>query len=92
MLRSIDSVGESLRKSIESGGNIAQTPIVKANIAIEVKRVNNDEKVKFPYNITASGEAGWIENTSSHIELPSGALAGNITPRSDLTSTTYHVC
>jgi len=77
MLRAIDSVGESLRKSLESGDNIDQTQIVKANIAIEVKRVSRNQRVKFPDNIIASGDGSWMAQTKSYIELPSSALAGN---------------
>jgi len=70
-------VGKSLRKSLENGGNIDQTQIVKANIAIEVKRVSRNQRVKFPDNIIASGDGSWIAQTKSYIELPRAALAGN---------------
>jgi len=79
MLRAIDSVGESLRKRIQSNESVSQEPIVKANIAIEVKKVSRGQKVKFPDNITASEDGSWIAQTKSHIELPSAALAGNKT-------------
>ena len=78
MLRAIDSVGESLRKRIQSNSSVSQEPIVKANIAIEVKKVNASQGVKFPdKNINASGDASWLAKTSSNIDLPSGAFAGN---------------
>jgi len=77
MLRAIDSVGESLRKNIQSNGNVSQEPIVKANIAIEVKKVNKSRGLKFPDdNIKAGDGASWIANTTSNIVLPSGAFAG----------------
>ena len=79
MLRAIDSVGESLRKRIQSNSSVSQEPIVKANIAIEVKKVNTSQGVKFPDdNIKASDDASWLAKTSSNIVLPRGAaFAGN---------------
>jgi len=72
-------VGESLRKRLQSHGDISQQPIVNAHIAFEVKKVSKDHRVKFPDNIIASGDGSWIAQTKSYIELPSAALAGNTT-------------
>lgn len=76
LLRTVDSFCDSLRRSLENGSNISNKPFVKENIAVQVKRVTDRKKIRFPDNLSTTGTGDWFANTESHLTISSDAVSG----------------
>jgi len=76
LLRTVDSVGDSLRRSVERGTNISHEPIVKEHIVVQVKRVTDQKSIRFPDNFSTTGQNDWIAKTESHLIISSDDFTG----------------
>jgi len=76
LLRTVDSMGDSLRRSVERGSNISHEPIVKEHIVVQVKRVTNKKSIRFPNNFSTTGQNDWFAKTESHLILSSDDFTG----------------
>jgi len=75
LLRTVDSVGDSLRRSLGSGSNISNKLFVQANIVVQVNRVTDLMVIRFPDN-SSTESSDWFAKTESHLVLSSDAFAG----------------
>jgi len=78
LLRTVDSVGDSLRRSLGNGSNISNKPFVQANIVVLVKRVTDHMVIRFPDN-SSTESSDWFAKSESHLVLSSDAFAGFFT-------------
>jgi len=72
----VDSVGDSLRRSLQSGSNISNEPFVKEHIVVQVKRVTEQKPIRFPDSVSTTGQNDWFAKTESHLVISSDVFTG----------------